>query len=51
MKNFMKIAMENAKDSILIDHRTFAIDKGQRYTVLNVDLYWPETGMISYKEI
>jgi hypothetical protein len=30
MKNFMKIALENSKDCIVIDHRTFAIDKGQR---------------------
>jgi hypothetical protein len=30
MKNFMKIALENSKDGKVIDHRTFAIDKGQR---------------------
>ena len=31
LKNFMKIAMENARGGEVIDHRTFFIDKGQRY--------------------
>lgn len=30
MKNFMKIAMENAREGRVIDHRTTFIDKGQR---------------------
>ena len=31
MKNFMKIAMANAQDGKVIDHRTYVIDQGQRY--------------------
>lgn len=31
MKNFIKIAMANVKDGKVIDHRSFVIDKGQRY--------------------
>jgi|688.fasta_scaffold1092286_1 hypothetical protein len=52
MKNFMKIALENSKDGKVIDHRTFAIDKGQRYFKSSIsDLFWLEIGMISFKEI
>ena len=36
MKNFMKIALENSKDGKVIDHRTFAIDKGQRYYIFYI---------------
>lgn len=31
MKKFLQIAMENAKGSQYIDHRTYFIDNGQRY--------------------
>ena len=51
LKDFMKIAMENARDGKTIDHRTFFIDKGQRYKQIHSDFFLPETGMISFKEI
>jgi hypothetical protein len=47
----MKIAMENAKDGKLIDHRSFVIDKGQRYLRDYVGMSWRETGMTFCKEI
>lgn len=31
MKKFLQIAMENAKGSKYIDHRTYFVDNGQRY--------------------
>ena len=31
MKKFIQIAMENAKGSKYIDHRTYFVDNGQRY--------------------
>jgi len=33
MKKFLQIAMENAKGSKYIDHRTYFVDNGQRYSL------------------
>ena len=51
MKNFMTIAMENAREGKIIDHRTFFIDKGQRYDLHDLGTCSQETGMTFYKEI
>ena len=52
MKKFLQIAMENAKGSKYIDHRTYFVDNGQRYFWNHcIDSCLQETGMTSFKEI
>lgn len=52
MKKFLQIAMENAKGSKYIDHRTYFVDNGQRYFCNHfLDSSWQEIGMTSFKEI
>ena len=36
MKKFLQIAMENAKGSKYIDHRTYFVDNGQRYPLIMI---------------